>query len=107
MFDNEIRGQLATLMGGRAAEELTCGHLSTGMFLAPCWRLFDPIKTPVPDPSLHLACDAYWADVGPLLNFFLTPAQPLLAHMFRLPADDSSNTKAIHHSQKTSGRNVF
>lgn len=30
MFDNEIRGQLATLMGGRAAEELTCGHLSTG-----------------------------------------------------------------------------
>ena len=29
MFDNEIRGQLATLMGGRAAEELTCGHLST------------------------------------------------------------------------------
>lgn len=31
MFDNEIRGQLAMLMGGRAAEELTCGHLSTGM----------------------------------------------------------------------------
>ncbi|KAL0030458.1 hypothetical protein WJX79_006749 [Trebouxia sp. C0005] len=30
MFDNEIRGQLAMLMGGRAAEELTCGHLSTG-----------------------------------------------------------------------------
>ena len=33
MFDNEIRGQLATLMGGRAAEELTCGHLSTGKCL--------------------------------------------------------------------------
>ncbi len=31
MFDNEIRGQLAMLMGGRAAEELTCSHLSTGM----------------------------------------------------------------------------
>lgn len=30
MFDNEIRGQLAMLMGGRAAEELTCSHLSTG-----------------------------------------------------------------------------
>ena len=24
MFDREIRGQLAMLMGGRAAEELTC-----------------------------------------------------------------------------------
>lgn len=31
MFDNEIRGRLAMLMGGRAAEELTCSHLSTGM----------------------------------------------------------------------------
>ena len=33
MFDNEIRGQLALLMGGRAAEELTCSHLSTGRHL--------------------------------------------------------------------------
>lgn len=30
MFENEIRGQLAMLMGGRAAEELTCSHMSTG-----------------------------------------------------------------------------
>ncbi len=30
MFDSEIRGQLAMLMGGRAAEEVTCGHVSTG-----------------------------------------------------------------------------
>ncbi len=27
MFDNEIRGQMAMLMGGRAAEELTCGQV--------------------------------------------------------------------------------
>lgn len=30
MFDCEIRGQLAMLMGGRAAEQLTCGAVSTG-----------------------------------------------------------------------------
>ncbi|KAG1677023.1 hypothetical protein FOA52_001192 [Chlamydomonas sp. UWO 241] len=30
MFDAEIRGQLAVLMGGRAAEALTCEALSTG-----------------------------------------------------------------------------
>ncbi|EIE21197.1 ATP-dependent metallopeptidase Hfl [Coccomyxa subellipsoidea C-169] len=30
LFDTEIRGQLAMLMGGRAAEELTCGQVSTG-----------------------------------------------------------------------------
>ncbi|KAI3426962.1 hypothetical protein D9Q98_006906 [Chlorella vulgaris] len=30
MFDREIRGQLAMLMGGRAAEELTCDAVSTG-----------------------------------------------------------------------------
>lgn len=30
MFDSEIRGQLAMLMGGRAAEQLTCGAVSTG-----------------------------------------------------------------------------
>ena len=30
MFDSEIRGQLAVLMGGRAAEQLTCESLSTG-----------------------------------------------------------------------------
>lgn len=28
MFDNEIRGQMAMLMGGRAAEELTCGQVN-------------------------------------------------------------------------------
>ncbi|GMH42487.1 hypothetical protein BSKO_10406 [Bryopsis sp. KO-2023] len=30
MFDSEIRGQLAILMGGRAAEMMTCGQISTG-----------------------------------------------------------------------------
>lgn len=30
MFDTEIRGQLAMLMGGRAAEALTCDAVSTG-----------------------------------------------------------------------------
>ena len=30
MFDSEIRGQLCTLMGGRAAEQMTCGAVSTG-----------------------------------------------------------------------------
>lgn len=30
MFDSEIRGQLAMLMGGRAAELLTCTAVSTG-----------------------------------------------------------------------------
>ncbi|KAL4443397.1 hypothetical protein ABPG75_011134 [Micractinium tetrahymenae] len=30
LFDREIRGQLAMLMGGRAAEELTCDAVSTG-----------------------------------------------------------------------------
>jgi Peptidase family M41 len=30
MFDSEIRGQLAMLMGGRAAEEVSCGQISTG-----------------------------------------------------------------------------
>ncbi|KAL4429196.1 hypothetical protein ABPG77_010175 [Micractinium sp. CCAP 211/92] len=30
LFDREIRGQLAMLMGGRAAEELTCDSVSTG-----------------------------------------------------------------------------
>jgi len=30
LFDAEIRGQLAMLMGGRAAEELFCGFISTG-----------------------------------------------------------------------------
>jgi hypothetical protein len=30
MFDSEIRGQLAMLMGGRAAEQLTCAGVSTG-----------------------------------------------------------------------------
>eukprot|EP00878_Enallax_costatus_P029091 GHUV01031495.1.p1 GENE.GHUV01031495.1~~GHUV01031495.1.p1 ORF type:complete len:113 (-),score=37.08 GHUV01031495.1:492-830(-) len=30
MFDSEIRGQLAMLMGGRAAEQLTCSSVSTG-----------------------------------------------------------------------------
>jgi len=30
MFDSEIRGQLAMLMGGRAAEQLTCDSVSTG-----------------------------------------------------------------------------
>lgn len=32
MFDSEIRGQLAMLMGGRAAEQLTCASVSTGKF---------------------------------------------------------------------------
>lgn len=27
MFDSELRGQMAMLMGGRAAEELTCGQV--------------------------------------------------------------------------------
>lgn len=27
LFDTEIRGQMAMLMGGRAAEELTCGQV--------------------------------------------------------------------------------
>ena len=30
MFDREVRGQLAMLMGGRAAEELSCEAVSTG-----------------------------------------------------------------------------
>ncbi|CAK0786015.1 hypothetical protein CVIRNUC_009228 [Coccomyxa viridis] len=30
LFDSELRGQMAMLMGGRAAEELTCGQISTG-----------------------------------------------------------------------------
>lgn len=30
MFDREIRGQLAMLMGGRAAEEVSCDSVSTG-----------------------------------------------------------------------------
>lgn len=30
LFDSEIRGQLAMLMGGRAAEQLTCHAVSTG-----------------------------------------------------------------------------
>ncbi|CAL8466132.1 g5668 [Coccomyxa elongata] len=30
LFDTEIRGQMAMLMGGRAAEELTCSQVSTG-----------------------------------------------------------------------------
>lgn len=30
MFDCEIRGQLTILMGGRAAEMITCGQISTG-----------------------------------------------------------------------------
>ena len=30
MFDSEIRGQLAILMGGRAAEMITCSQVSTG-----------------------------------------------------------------------------
>lgn len=30
MFEREIRGQLAVLMGGRAAEALSCESLSTG-----------------------------------------------------------------------------
>lgn len=46
MFDNEIRGQLATLMGGRAAEELTCGHLSTGK---PYTHLAIKQSNPSPD----------------------------------------------------------
>lgn len=31
MFDSEIRGQLSMLMGGRAAEQLTCASVSTGV----------------------------------------------------------------------------
>jgi cell division protease FtsH len=30
LFETEIRAQLAMLMGGRAAEEVTCGGVSTG-----------------------------------------------------------------------------
>ena len=30
MFDSEIRGQLCMLMGGRAAEQITCTSVSTG-----------------------------------------------------------------------------
>ena len=30
MFDNEMRAQLAVLMGGRAAEALTCNFISNG-----------------------------------------------------------------------------
>lgn len=36
LFDREIRGQLAMLMGGRAAEELTCDAVSTGA-VSVCW----------------------------------------------------------------------
>ncbi|CAD7702088.1 unnamed protein product [Ostreobium quekettii] len=32
MFDSELRGQLAILMGGRAAEMITCGQISSGAF---------------------------------------------------------------------------
>lgn len=30
MFDTEMRAQLAVLLGGRAAEQYCCGHISTG-----------------------------------------------------------------------------
>eukprot|EP00951_Prasinocladus_malaysianus_P037399 scaffold401414_cov32-Prasinocladus_malaysianus.AAC.1 len=30
LFDAEVRAQLAVLLGGRAAEQLTCGQISTG-----------------------------------------------------------------------------
>lgn len=40
MYDCEIRGQLATLMGGRAAEQLTCTAVSTG---APSKLEWEPI----------------------------------------------------------------
>ena len=30
MFDTEMRAQLAVLLGGRAAEQVCCGHISTG-----------------------------------------------------------------------------
>mmetsp|Transcript_33919 Transcript_33919/g.96090 ORF Transcript_33919/g.96090 Transcript_33919/m.96090 type:complete len:222 (+) Transcript_33919:2080-2745(+) len=30
MFDTEMRAQLAVLLGGRAAEQFCCGHISTG-----------------------------------------------------------------------------
>lgn len=39
MFDNEMRAQLAVLMGGRAAEALTCNFISNGtyhMFVLLC-----------------------------------------------------------------------
>ena len=35
MFDSELRGQMAMLMGGRAAEELTCGQVYKSRHL-PC-----------------------------------------------------------------------
>ena len=37
MFDTEIRGQMAMLMGGRAAEELTCSQACSPK-LAPVAR---------------------------------------------------------------------
>jgi cell division protease FtsH len=36
MFDSEIKGQLAMLMGGRAAEQLTCASVSTGAQVVWC-----------------------------------------------------------------------
>ncbi len=39
MFDSELRGQMAMLMGGRAAEELTCGQVS---------RCFSGMASPAP-----------------------------------------------------------
>lgn len=41
LFDTEIRGQMAMLMGGRAAEELTCSQVTqlfvtvTDLFIIP------------------------------------------------------------------------
>jgi cell division protease FtsH len=37
MFDTEIRGQMAMLMGGRAAEELTCGQVQLQVHMC-LWR---------------------------------------------------------------------
>ncbi len=35
MFDSELRGQMAMLMGGRAAEELTCGQVKHSSMPVP------------------------------------------------------------------------
>lgn len=45
MFDNEMRAQLAVLMGGRAAEALTCNFISNG-------EQSTATSIPTPDPQV-------------------------------------------------------
>ena len=57
MFDSEIRGQLAMLMGGRAAEEVTCGQVGTVAWTI-CSRYIHPLPPPPPRRAPH--CRPAW-----------------------------------------------